>query len=107
MEVTIREQLDNLAAASDRALAQLVRYALVSYFEVERGCPTTHVASDENITRHTAFRLPDSLIVKVEAKASQYKVTSSDVIREAVSLWLTNGTHDMLGSPTTENVEVN
>lgn len=107
IEVTVREQLDNLAAASDRALAQLVRYALTSYFEMDRGCPSTRAVTEENVTRHTAFRLPDTLIVKVEAKASQYNVTTSDVIREAITLWLTNGTHDMLGSPITENAEVN
>lgn len=99
-EPTVRSKLDEIASTSDRTLAQLVRYALTSYFETERVCASTVSINDgENGSRHTALRISEDLAIKVETLAAKCNVTVSDVIRDAVNVWLSTDSMDSLGSP--------
>jgi predicted DNA-binding protein len=94
-----REHLDALAATSDRTLAQLVRYALTAYFESNPTCPVPGRAETDETSRHLAVRITTILADQVEAHAKACNVTTSDVIRDAISVWITNANTDNLGTP--------
>lgn len=99
---SMRDKLDHIALTSDRTIAQLVRYALIAYFEVERVCVIDNTSNEkDSASRHTALRLPEDIALKVEALSSKCDVTFSDVIRDAVNVWLTQYNLEHLGSPST------
>lgn len=102
LDLATRERLDALAAASDRTLAQLARYALSAYFTLpdtpapSPGLPEEREASG---TRHVTLRLPEQTSEEVAAYAASCAVTASDVIRHALSLWLDSDAPASLGAP--------
>lgn len=103
-EPEVRDKLDHIALTSDRTLAQLIRYAITAYFETSQKCNKTVFKNNEDTTgtRHTALRLPEELYVKCETLASKNGFTVSDVIRDAVNLWLEQYNLENLGTPTLE-----
>lgn len=100
----VRKKLDHIALTSDRTLAQLIRYAVTSYFETSQQCSKTvfNNNNDTNGTRHTALRIPEELHQKCETLAEKSNVTVSDVIRDAVNIWLEQYNLENLGTPTIE-----
>jgi predicted transcriptional regulator len=100
LEPATRERLDELATTSDRTLAQLIRYALTTYFD---STVTSCISGKEDSTssRHTSVRIPVLLADKVDAAAKNFSVTASDVIRDALANWLASTQPQTLGVPAT------
>jgi len=103
LDPAARDQLDKLAESSDRTFSQLVRYALNAYFaldplpEPQQGLPEDR---EDPSTRHATLRLPVELDCAVSEHATKHGVTNSDVIRQAVNIWLKETNDRQLGSPT-------
>lgn len=100
LDSVTRDRLDEVALHSDRSLAQLVRYALVAYFELS---PTPVLvrddADDAVMPRHMAVRIPDALAEQVDGRATVGAVSASEVIRCAIGVWLATADRAVLGSP--------
>jgi predicted DNA-binding protein len=121
LEPSSRAQLDSLANASERTLAQLGRYALKAYLEAPtapRGLKTGVVSdgasveanqsSTEKIESHEApegnlqamtLRIPVEYDDKIELLATTYVTTYSEIVREALTRWLASADPVRLGSP--------
>lgn len=107
LDAPIRERLDELAAASDRTLAQLARYALTSYFDSETAPkPTTGDDAIANTRKHVSLRLPAALSSTVDAVAQANNVTASDVLRQALGWWIETANPAHLGMPGSAGAEV-
>lgn len=84
-----RAELDRLARDADRPRAQLIRYALTAL--LESGCAGRCVSMPEASgveLEHTAVRLPTDLAHAVHEHAQACGVSTSQVVRVAVSAWL-------------------
>jgi predicted transcriptional regulator len=103
LEPATRDRLDVLASTSDRTLAQLIRYALTAYFDGASVSPTVRETDESNSSRHTSVRIPAALVQKVEDLAKASRVTSSDVIRTAIGIWLKATSPEVLGAPAVES----
>jgi predicted transcriptional regulator len=103
LEPATRDHLDVLASTSDRTLAQLIRYALTAYFDGASVSPTVRETDESNSSRHTSVRIPTALAQKVEDLAKASRVTSSDVIRTAIGIWLKATSPEVLGAPAVES----
>lgn len=96
----VRDRLDVLASTSDRTLAQLARYALTYYF-ASPAARMVHSLLDGTGTKHTSLRLPADLATQVDVFAGKHDVTTSDVIRHALTSWLDAADASTLGNPST------
>lgn len=102
LPVRTYERLRALAVESDRQVAQLVRYALLNYLPDDPSEQPVNLFSVSRLdgeTKHLSVRLPEALADAVDAAASAYAVTASDIIREAIETWLPTVTVSSLGNP--------
>lgn len=94
-----RRRLNIIARDTDRTLAQLVRYALVSFFDQP---PASLPLEDGERSQHLGVRIPVDLADQVAAYAAARKATPSDVIRYAIDRWLASDPTAALGRPHVE-----
>lgn len=101
----VRLRLDELAAASDRTLAQLIRYALTAYLDLPAQPARLSVAAvpagsdSDAVTRHTALRVPEALAVRLDEYSAAQELSASEVIRQALAFWLSSTDTQALGFP--------
>lgn len=100
----IRLRLDELAAVSDRTLAQLIRYALTSYLDLPVPPPIIVSAATvdelpDSVTGHTAVRVPEALAQRLDAYSTAQGLSASEVIRQSLAFWLSNTNPQALGVP--------
>lgn len=101
LDAAMREKLDVLATSSDRKVAQLIRYAVSSYFETadRKMLSDNNVGEDVSVMKHTSARIPEALANQVDAHAENLGVTSSDIIRDAIALWLDSEAVEVVAAP--------
>lgn len=100
LDAPVREQLDSLASASDRTLAQLARYALTAYFDNEISpIPAPLDEGASNTRKHVSLRIPSGLSDTLDKYSQGKGVTASDVLRHALAWWLENADTAHLGMP--------
>lgn len=107
LDPTLRAQLNAVATQADRQLSQLIRYSIADYLalsplllplkfhspEPEQGNPSM----PDLETRVLTFRLSEALSEALEEHAKVNDVTISDVVRQALILWLSNVDLQKLG----------
>lgn len=109
LDPTLRAQLNSVATQTDRQLSQLIRYAIADYLALDpmpsplKFHPSEPAEGSMSVpdleTPGLTFRLPEASSEALEAHAKANEVTISDVVRQALILWLDNVNIDNLGIP--------
>jgi hypothetical protein len=99
VDPSTRQSLKDIAAASDRTMSQLVRYATVWWTSApERATPITAVGS-EGMDEFINVRFAADEMDLVRAVATETGLERGAVVRCAVRAWLSAGDFSALGDP--------
>lgn len=103
-----RQKVDSLSSSSDRSLAQLAKYALIDYFATHTLTNTTKIPAEEPVSeedsgvssgiKNLTVRLSDDLLSLLNAHCQASECTKSDLIRQALALWLASDRTSSVGS---------
>lgn len=108
LDDSTRQKVDALASSSDRSLAQLAKHSLIYYFSIHTLTNASKIPVEEPISeeergvssgiKNLTIRLSDDLLGLLNAHCQASECTKSDLIRQALALWLASDRTSAVGS---------
>lgn len=96
-----RSELDHRVESSQRTLAQLVRNAIELYLSTPPNFDASKLEDakslDSEYSVHVGVRLPSDILSALEARVVSENRSLSQVMRNAVELWLSQVNPEQLG----------